>query len=208
MNLIFLGPPGAGKGTHASRLMQELKIPQISTGDMLRKHVRENTPLGQEARKYMDAGELVPDDVIIGMVRERLEEPDAKNGYIFDGFPRTVAQAEALEAFTAIDVVLDLVVSDEVILHRLTGRRVCPDCSGTFHTSRLEDEHVCPNCGGKLIQRQDDMPETIIHRLEVYRKQTEPLIKYYEAKGLLRDVNGEGHADVNYAEVKKALGLA
>ncbi len=208
MNIIFLGPPGAGKGTHASRLMQELDIPQISTGDMLRKALRDQTPLGLEAKKYMDAGELVPDEVIIGMVKERLQEPDCQKGYIFDGFPRTVAQAEALDKFAKIDAVLNLLVGDEMILRRLTGRRVCPDCNGTFHVSRLEDEHVCPTCGGKLVHRKDDQPETILNRLEVYRRQTEPLIAYYEQKGLVRSMSGEGTVDDNYAAVRKALNLS
>ena len=142
MNLIFLGPPGAGKGTHAVRLSQQLGIPQISTGDMLRSHVREQTDLGIEAKKYMDAGELVPDDVIIGMVKMRLQDADCKNGNIFDGFPRTVAQAEALDAFADIDAVLNLIVSDEVIIDRLSGRRVCPQCNGTFHLRYLENKEL------------------------------------------------------------------
>lgn len=207
MNLIFLGPPGAGKGTHAIRLSQQLNIPQISTGDMLRSHVKEQTPLGLEAKKYMDAGELVPDDVIIGMVKVRLQEPDCKKGYIFDGFPRTAAQAEALGQFARIDAVLNLIVSDQVIIDRLSGRRVCPDCNGTFHTKYLEDKNVCPACGGKLIQRKDDEAQTVLNRLEVYRRQTEPLISYYAKKGLLRDANGEGGLDENYAEVLEALGI-
>lgn len=207
MNLIFLGPPGAGKGTHASRLMKQLNIPQISTGDMLRAALREQTQLGLEAKKYMDAGELVPDDVIIAMVKERLQQPDARNGYIFDGFPRTVPQAEALGSFAHIDAVVNLMVPDEVILQRLTGRRVCPDCSGTFHTSTLKDPAVCPNCGGRLIIRKDDEPDTIRNRLEVYRRQTEPLIAYYERLGLVRPVDGTGQVDENYAAVLAALGI-
>ena len=207
MNLIFLGPPGAGKGTHAIRLSQQLNIPQISTGDMLRSHVKDQTPLGLEAKKYMDAGELVPDDVIIGMVKVRLQEPDCKHGYIFDGFPRTAAQAEALGQFARIDAVLNLIVSDQVIIDRLSGRRVCPDCNGTFHIKYLEDKNVCPACGGKLIQRKDDEAQTVLNRLEVYRRQTEPLISYYAKKGLLRDATGEGGLDENYAEVLEALGI-
>ena len=207
MNLIFLGPPGAGKGTHASRMGKELGIPQISTGDMLRAALKAETSLGLEAKKYMDAGELVPDEVVIGMVKERLKEPDCQQGYIFDGFPRTVAQAEALAAFTQIDAVLNLVVADDVIIKRLSGRRVCPDCSGTFHISLLQDEHRCPTCGGKLIQRKDDEQATILNRLEVYRRQTEPLIAYYQEKGLLRGADGGGHIDDNYAGVRQALGL-
>lgn len=207
MNLIFLGPPGAGKGTHASKLSQQLAIPQISTGDMLRSALRGQTKLGLEAKKYMDAGELVPDDVIIGMVEERLKAPDAQKGYIFDGFPRTVAQAEALGAFARIDVVLNLMVSDEVIIRRLSGRRVCPACNGTFHITLLKDVKVCPTCGAALIQRKDDEPETILNRLSVYRRQTEPLISYYRRQGLLRSVDGGGFVDDNYAAILTALGI-
>lgn len=207
MNLIFLGPPGAGKGTHAVRLAEQLGIPQISTGDMLRIHVREQTQLGLEAKKYMDAGELVPDDVIIGMVKVRLQEADCQNGYIFDGFPRTVAQAEELDKFAKIDAVLNLIVSDSVITNRLSGRRVCPDCNGTFHVRYLEDEHICPVCGGKLVQRKDDLADTVLNRLDVYRRQTEPLVSYYEQKGLLRDADGEGSVDDNYNGVLAALNI-
>lgn len=207
MNLIFLGPPGAGKGTHAARLAEQLGIPQVSTGDMLRIHVREQTQLGLEAKKYMDAGELVPDDVIIGMVKVRLQEADCQNGYIFDGFPRTVAQAEELDKFAKIDAVLNLIVSDSVIINRLSGRRVCPDCNGTFHVRYLEDEHICPVCGGKLVQRKDDLADTVLNRLDVYRRQTEPLVSYYEQKGLLRDADGEGSVDDNYNGVLAALNI-
>lgn len=207
MNLIFLGPPGAGKGTHAVRLAEQLGIPQISTGDMLRIHVREQTQLGLEAKKYMNAGELVPDDVIIGMVKVRLQEADCQNGYIFDGFPRTVAQAEELDKFAKIDAVLNLIVSDSVIINRLSGRRVCPDCNGTFHVRYLEDEHICPVCGGKLVQRKDDLADTVLNRLDVYRRQTEPLVSYYEQKGLLRDADGEGSVDDNYNGVLAALNI-
>jgi len=207
MNLIFLGPPGAGKGTHASKLSQQLSIPQISTGDMLRSALREQTTLGLEAKKFMDAGELVPDGVIIGMVKERLKAPDARKGYIFDGFPRTAAQAEALGAFAKIDVVLNLMVSDEVIIRRLSGRRVCPACNGTFHITFLKDEKVCPTCGAALIQRKDDEPETILNRLSVYRRQTEPLINYYQQQGLLRSVDGEGFVDDNYTAILTALDI-
>ena len=207
MNLIFLGPPGAGKGTHAVKLSEQLGIPQISTGDMLRQHVREQTHLGLEAKKFMDAGELVPDDVIIGMVKVRLQEPDCKNGYIFDGFPRTVAQAEELDKFAKIDAVLNLIVSDDVIIERLSGRRVCPQCNGTFHVRYLENEHICPVCGAKLVQRKDDLSDTVLNRLDVYRRQTEPLAAYYEQQGLLKDANGEGSVDDNYNGVLAALNI-
>ncbi len=207
MNLIFLGPPGAGKGTHAGRLAQQLGIPQISTGDMLRSHVKAETSLGLEAKKYMDAGELVPDEVIIGMVKARLQEADCQNGYIFDGFPRTVPQAEALGEFASIDAVINLIVSDQLITNRLSGRRFCPDCNGTFHIKYLENPIICPTCGGRLVHREDDEPQTVLNRLDVYRRQTEPLIDYYRKKGLLRDVNGEGGVEENYAEVLEALAI-
>lgn len=205
MNLIFLGPPGAGKGTHAVRLAQQLGIPQISTGDMLRQHAREKSQLGLEAKKYMDAGELVPDDVIIGMVKVRLQEADCENGYIFDGFPRTVEQAEALDEIAKIDAVINLLVSDEVIIDRLSGRRVCPDCNGTYHVRYLENDKICPACGGKLVQRKDDLAETVLNRLSVYRRQTEPLAAYYEQKGLLKNADGGGGVEENYNSVLSAL---
>ena len=207
MNLIFLGPPGVGKGTHAKLLMEELGIPQISTGDMLRWNIREGTELGLQAKRYIDAGELVPDTVVIGMVRLRLQAPDCAKGYILDGFPRTVAQAEALGTLSKIDAVINLVASDDKIMGHLTGRRVCSKCSATFHTSRLKDEKVCPDCGGALIHRDDDKPETIARRLDVYQRQTAPLIAHYRKVGLLRDVAVEGSLEANHAAIRGALGL-
>lgn len=208
MNIILLGPPGAGKGTHAAQLMDELGIPQISTGDMLRRSIRQGTALGLEAQRYMDQGELVPDEVVIGMVQERLNETDARRGYVLDGFPRTVAQAEALSRIARIDAVINLVISDQIILNRLSGRRVCPDCNGTFHITRLEDKETCPACKGRLVQRPDDQPETVKNRLAVYQKQTAPLIAYYEQKGLLKNVQVEKSLDENYQAIKEALGIA
>lgn len=210
MNLIFLGPPGAGKGTHAQRLMNELGIPQISTGDMLRQAMKAETPLGLAAKKYIEAGDLVPDEVVIGIVEERLKAPDCQKGYILDGFPRTVAQAEALSKFARIDVALNLSLADDVIIKRLSGRRVCLKCGGTYHISTLNGKDTCENCGEKLVQRKDDSPETIQNRLSVYAQQTAPLIEYYEKQGLLRTVECAPQATVeeNYREVKKALGLA
>ncbi len=207
MNLIFLGPPGAGKGTHAGMLREEIGIPQISTGDMLRQNIREGTELGLKAKRFIDAGELVPDEVVIGMVKERLSQPDCEKGYVLDGFPRTVPQAEALSRFADIDKVLDLVVSEDIILGHLTGRRVCADCRGTFHTRRLKDDKVCPDCGGRLIQREDDKPETVMNRLAVYHRQTEPLIVYYRAQGLLVDVVLGGELDRDHKAIREALGL-
>jgi len=207
VNLIFLGPPGAGKGTHAGMLREEIGIPQISTGDMLRQNIREGTELGLKAKRFIDAGELVPDEVVIGMVKERLSQPDCEKGYVLDGFPRTVPQAEALSRFADIDKVLDLVVSEDIILGHLTGRRVCADCRGTFHTRRLKDDKVCPDCGGRLIQREDDKPETVMNRLAVYHRQTEPLIVYYRAQGLLVDVVLGGELDRDHKAIREALGL-
>lgn len=208
MNLIFLGPPGVGKGTHAKMLNGELGVPQISTGDMLRANIREGTELGKQAKRFIDAGELVPDAVVIGMVRERLKAPDCEKGYVLDGFPRTVAQAEALGQFARIDAVVNLIAAKDVIMGHLTGRRVCASCSATFHTSRLKDEKVCPDCGGELIHRRDDRPETIANRLDVYEKQTAPLISYYRKAGLLRDVKVEGSLDGDHVLVREALGLS
>lgn len=207
MNLIFLGPPGAGKGTHAQRLMNELNIPQISTGDILRAAIRNETETGLEAKRYIDAGQLVPDEVVINIVKERLQQDDCKNGYILDGFPRTVPQAEALSAFARIDAALNLSVPDDMIVRRLSGRRVCPKCGGTYHVSQLNGSDLCPACGEKLIQRKDDMPETVQARLQVYAEQTAPLVDYYGSKGLLRTVLGTGTVDENHAAVRKALNI-
>ncbi len=188
MKLLFLGPPGAGKGTQAAGVSAHLKVPHISTGDMFRSAIKNATPVGLEAKKYLDAGELVPDSVVIDMVRERLAMPDCANGYLLDGFPRTVEQAIALDEIDAPDIVVDIEVPDERLLSRLTGRRVCGKCQGTFHISKLKDERVCPLCGGALSQRMDDRPETISTRLRAYHEQTEPLIGYYSGLGKLRRV--------------------
>ncbi len=208
MNLILLGPPGVGKGSHAKVFTRDFGIPQISTGDMLREHMRRGTDLGLAARKFIEAGELVPDEVVIGIVKLRLAEDDAKAGYVLDGFPRTVPQAEALEDFTRIDRVVNLVAREEIILERLAGRRVCGQCGATYHTRHLQGATTCQACGGDLVHRKDDQPETIRNRLDVYARQTEPLISYYRAKGLLVDVMVEGELDGDHALVRGALGLA
>ena len=197
MNLIFLGPPGAGKGTQAVRVCERLGIPQISTGDILRRAIKNETPTGLAAKSYIDKGQLVPDSVVIDMVRERLAMDDCKNGYLLDGFPRTVDQARALDEISTPDAVVDIDVPDDRLLSRLTGRRVCVKCSGTFHVSKLADETICPVCGGEMIQRDDDKPATISNRLKVYHEQTAPLIGYYSEQGKLRRIDVASLATVD-----------
>ena len=201
MKLIFLGPPGAGKGTQATGVSTKLNVPHISTGDMFRSAIKNRTRTGLEAQRYMYNGQLVPDSVVIDMVRERLAMDDCKNGYLLDGFPRTVEQAEALESIASPDAVINIAVPDERLLSRLTGRRVCGKCQGTFHVSKLADEKVCPVCGGELIHRDDDKPETIKKRLSVYHEQTAPLIGYYTGNGKLKTVDGDNRPE----DVLKAI---
>ena len=191
MKLIFLGPPGAGKGTQATGVSSHLRVPHISTGDMFRAAIKNETPTGLEAKRYMDAGQLVPDSVVVDMVKERLAMEDCAGGYLLDGFPRTVEQAKALDEISAPDAVVDIEVPDEKLLARLTGRRVCSKCSGTFHVSKLAEESVCPVCGGELYQREDDKPATISNRLSVYHAQTSPLIGYYAGLGRLKRIDGD-----------------
>lgn len=207
MNVVFLGPPGAGKGTQAVRVCERLGIPQISTGDILRKAIKEQTVTGLKAKAFIDQGQLVPDDVVIDIVRERLAMPDCENGYILDGFPRTVPQAQALAGFAAIDAVVDIEVSDGELVSRLSGRRVCPACSATYHQSRLAGQTACGKCGNTLIQRSDDMPETVLSRLRVYHDQTAPLIDFYGKQGLLKTVDGSQPLDDCFADILKALGV-
>jgi adenylate kinase len=199
VRLIFLGPPGAGKGTQARELAQEWGVPQVSTGDMLREAVAAGTPLGQEARRYMDQGALVPDAVIIGLIADRLGRPDAARGFILDGFPRTIAQAEALAGLLKdldrpLDGVVYFEVSEPELLRRLTGRRVCRACGHSFNitSNPPRREGVCDVCGGELYQRPDDSEATVRNRLDVYRRQTSPLLAYYRDRGLLTPVDGEG----------------
>lgn len=205
MKLVFLGPPGAGKGTQAEKICQEMSIPHISTGDMLRSAIASATPTGLRAKAFVEAGALVPDEVLIDMVRDRLNEADCANGYLLDGFPRTVHQAQALDEIKAPDMVVDMEVEDEHLLSRLTGRRVCRACQGTFHISTLKDENVCPSCGGELYRRKDDAPETIQNRLNVYHTQTAPLIDFYRRAGKLAPVNGEGTPEEVTAAILRAL---
>ena len=208
MNLILLGPPGAGKGTQAATLTETFGIPQISTGDILRAAVKEGTTLGQQAKAYMDEGKLVPDQIVIGIVTERLQEPDCSEGFILDGFPRTVAQANALQANLRdldkqLDRVIALQVDTEVLVERLTGRRICKSCGRGYHVKfdPPEVEGRCDACGGELYQRDDDREETIRKRLEVYERQTAPLIEYYRNAGLLIEVDGMQPID----EVRETL---
>ncbi len=194
MNMIFLGAPGAGKGTQAEVVCKELNIPAISTGNMLREAVKNGTEQGLAAKKFMDAGELVPDEVVIGILKERIAQPDAKNGFILDGFPRTVAQAEALDKMgVQIDKVIEINVSDEAITARMSGRRVCEGCGNSYHIDfkPTKVEGICDACGAKVVQRIDDKPETVQARLATYHEKTEPLKDYYAAKGKLTTVEGQ-----------------
>ena len=209
MKLILLGAPGAGKGTQAEILSKELNIPTISTGNILRAAVKNGTPTGLKAKAYMDAGDLVPDSVIIGIIRERLEEPDCANGYILDGVPRTIAQAEAIEkAGIVFDAVVSIEVSDETIMDRMSGRRVCENCGASYHIVAVKPkrEGVCDNCGGKLVQRKDDAPETVKARLAVYHQETEPLKAFYQERGLLKTVENQSTVDATTQAILRVLG--
>ena len=210
MKIIFLGAPGAGKGTQAELVSERLGIPTISTGAIIRKALKEGTEMGLAAKSYIEAGKLVPDEVVIGIIRERLAEDDCKNGFILDGFPRTIAQAEALDKMgIVIDLVVNISVSDETIVSRMSGRRVCPTCGATFHTlfnpSAKGDK--CDKCGGELTIRKDDKPEVVRDRLAVYHTETEPLERYYAAKGILKTVVGQEKLEDTTALTFQAIGV-
>ena len=204
MNLILLGAPGAGKGTQAVRIAEKYGIPHISTGDIFRKNIKEQTPIGVTAKSYIDKGQLVPDEVTVEIVRLRLLEDDAKNGYLLDGFPRTLAQAEALDKIANIDKVINIDVDLDALSDRLTGRRVCSKCGESYHVSTKKDED-CDKCGGKLMHRDDDKPETVANRLKVYTASTAPLIDYYSKQGKLVSVNGMNKIEEVFDEITEAL---
>ncbi len=207
MNIVLLGAPGAGKGTQAARIIEEYGVPHISTGDILRAAVANKTPLGLEAKKFMDAGELVPDSVVIGLVKDRLSEPDTDKGFILDGFPRTTAQAEALDAeleamSKGIDAAVAVIVDPEIIVGRLTSRRTCRACG---RITNAAEGDTCITCGGELYQRDDDNEATVRNRLDVYARSTAPLIDYYDGKKVLHQVDGDRPVDVVWADVKSVL---
>lgn len=213
MRIILLGAPGAGKGTQAVVLSEKFLIPQISTGDIFRANIKQGTELGKRAKEFMDQGLLVPDELVVDIVKDRLQQKDCANGYILDGFPRTIPQAKALdealvEMETNIDYALNVEVQDAVIIERMSGRRVCTSCGATFHVkyNMPKTENTCDACGGTLIQRDDDQPETVQKRLSVYHEQTKPLIHYYEQQGKLITVDGVGQLEEVSERILKALG--
>ncbi len=209
MRIVLVGPPGAGKGTHAKILKERFKVPHIATGDLLRLKTQDGSEIGKRAKAVMDKGQLVPDEMVIEMIRERLKEPDAKKGFILDGFPRTVEQAKALDKMLAelaikLDTVLDFEVSEKIVLNRLSGRRICPKCNAGYHVHNIppKQEGICDACGAKLVQRKDDEPATVLERLKVYKERTAPLIDYYEKKGIRSAIDG----DLEVEPLQKELG--
>ena len=208
MNLILVGAPGAGKGTQAAVISERLNIPQISTGNIIREALRSGTEMGLKAKSFMDAGQLVPDEVVIGIIKDRLANDDCENGFILDGFPRTIPQAEALDEMgVVINKVIDIEVPDEIIINRLSGRRVCEKCGRPYHTESLKPkvDGICDDCTGALIQRKDDQIDTIKNRLNIYHSETEPLKDYYEAQGKLAVVDGQGTVDETIALTMAAV---
>ena len=210
MRLILLGAPGAGKGTQAEILSRELNIPTISTGNILRAAMKNGTPVGLKAKSYVEAGQLVPDDVIIGIIEERLAQPDCSNVYILDGVPRTIPQARAMEeSGIGIDWAVSIEIADEVIVERMSGRRTCKNCSQTFHivNNPPKQEGICDFCGGELTIRKDDAPETVRTRLEVFHKETEPLKDFYAERGKLKTVDNQPSIEATTAAIREALGI-
>lgn len=205
MNIILLGAPGAGKGTQASKIADDYALPHISTGDIFREHMAAEDPIGVLAKTYIDKGQLVPDDVTCQIVEERISRQDCANGYMLDGFPRTIAQAEELDRMTHVDLVVNIQVDHSLLLDRICGRRVCKDCGESYHVSRLQGETKCARCGGELCQRKDDNPETVRSRINVYNAQTAPLIAYYTKQGVIFNVAGNTTPEDVYAEISKKL---
>lgn len=212
MRLILLGPPGAGKGTQASGIVKKYNIPHISTGDIFRKNIKEGTELGKKAKDYMDKGLLVPDDLVVAIVKDRLTEDDCKEGFLLDGFPRTVAQADALNnelknLDCKLDNVLNIQVEKDELVQRITGRRICKECGATYHVkyNPPKADGICDKCGGELYQREDDTVDTVTKRIEVYFNQTSPLIDYYTKKDILININGEQGIDEVFEDIVKAL---
>jgi adenylate kinase len=207
MRLVFIGPPGVGKGTYAAAVSQRFGIPHISTGDMIREEIKRGSELGRKLKEYVERGLLVPDEIVTEMVRERLSREDCKRGFILDGYPRTLKQAEELDRITAIDLVLNFVAPDEVIIDRISGRRICRVCGAIYHVKYMPPKvpGVCDRCGGPLYQREDDKPEVVARRLEVYRQQFAPIIEYYRRRGILVDVDASEQAEVVVPRVLKLL---
>ena len=207
VRLVLLGPPGSGKGTQAARLAEALRVPRVSTGDILRRNVAQATDLGKRAKTYMESGKLVPDELVIAMTAERLKEPDARNGFILDGFPRTIPQAEALSHLTPIDAVVNLFLEPEELVKRSAGRRVCPKCESVYHvvSNPPKKAAICDKCGTALVTRPDDREEVVRTRIETYERQTAPLIQYYKDRGLLREVYASGLIDEISQRVEEAL---
>lgn len=208
MNIIFLGAPGAGKGTQAEIVSEKLAIPTVSTGNIIRAALKNGTPMGLKAKEFIESGKLVPDEVVIGIIKDRLAEDDCENGFILDGFPRTIPQAEALDTMgIVIDKVIDIEVADEKIATRMGGRRVCKACGNSYHLEykKPQNDGVCDTCGGELIQRKDDAPETVLERLKIYHQETEPLKDYYEKQGKLFIVEGQEEVSDTTALTLKAV---
>ena len=213
MRAVLLGPPGAGKGTQAVKLVEKYNVPQISTGDIFRKNIKEGTELGKKAQEYMNAGQLVPDELVVDLVVDRLQQDDCKNGYLLDGFPRTIFQAEQLDKFLSeqgqeLDIVINFNVGHDTLIERLTGRRICTKCGAGYHIKGLPPkvEGICDKCGGELEQRKDDTVETAENRIVVYNESTAPLIEYYKQTGKLKDFDAEQDHTVVFAEIVKAIG--
>jgi len=207
MKLIFLGPPGAGKGTLAGLVSKEHGIPQISTGDMFREAIKKETALGKQVKEILGRGDLVTDDLTVSLVKERLSQDDAKKGYILDGFPRTIPQAEALGKFQSLDAVVNFAIDDELVVQRLSGREICKNCGAIYHVKNMPSKvkGLCDKCGGPLYTRPDDSLESITNRLDVYRKQTEPLIEFYRKKNLLKDIDSSKSPEDTHRQIEKVL---